>query len=122
MAFFQDPPHLGNQYDDDRALRSYLARALPAEVLRAVEPSLCDMGELAGGHLFRLQQADRLNEPRLTQWDPWGRRIDHIELTALWKEAARIACEHGVVATAYERAHGAFSRIHQMALAYLFDV
>ncbi|AUX35097.1 MULTISPECIES: acyl-CoA dehydrogenase family protein [Sorangium] len=121
MAFYQDPPSLGNQYDDDRVLRSYLARVLPREVAASITPSLREMGELSGGRLYRLQLADRENEPELTSWDAWGKRVDRVEVTQLWKEAARIACEHGVVATAYERAHGAFSRVHQFALAYLFD-
>jgi alkylation response protein AidB-like acyl-CoA dehydrogenase len=120
MSFRQAPPELGNQYADDRALRSYLRRTLPPEVLREVEPSLEVMGELAGGELYRMQLADRLNEPTLTQWDAWGERIDRIEVTPLWRVAERIAAEHGVVATAYERRHGRFSRIQQCALAYLF--
>jgi alkylation response protein AidB-like acyl-CoA dehydrogenase len=121
MAFFQDAPRLANQYDDDRVLKSYLQRSLPAEVLAAVEPELREMGELAGGELSELQRADRLNEPRLVQWDGWGRRVDRIELTAVWQRAARIAAEKGLVATAYERRHGAASRLVQMALVYLFD-
>ena len=119
MSFTQSPPQLGNQYDGDRALRTLLARLLPAEVLREVEPSLREMGRLSA-ELYPAQLADRLSEPTLTQWDAWGNRIDRIELTPLWREAERIAAEHGVVATAYERAHGRFSRIHQFALAYLF--
>lgn len=121
MAFFQDPPALGNQYDDDRVLRSYLSRALPPDLREAITPSLREMGELAGGRLYRMQLEDRLNEPTLTQWDPWGRRVDAIELTPLWREAARLACEHGVVAAAYDRAHGPWARVHQFALVYLFD-
>ena len=113
MSFLQTAPALGNQYDDDRALRSLLARLLPPEVLAAV-------GALAGGALYRFQLADRLNEPRLTQYDAWGARIDEIELTPLWREAERLAALRGIVATAYERAHGRFSRLHQFALAYLF--
>jgi acyl-CoA dehydrogenase len=120
MSFTQTPPALGNQYDDDRVLRSYLARALPADVLREIEPELREMGRLSGGPLYDLQLADRLNEPRLTQWSAWGERIDQIELTPLWREAERIAAEHGIVAAAYERRHGALSRTHQFALAYLF--
>jgi acyl-CoA dehydrogenase len=119
-AFTQTPPTLGNQYDDDRVLRSYLRRTLPADVLREVEPGLREMGRLSGGALYQMQLADRLNEPRLTQWSAWGERIDHIELTPLWREAERIAAEHGIVATAYEQRHGALSRTHQFALAYLF--
>ena len=120
VPFEQAPPTLGNQYDDDRVLRSYLARVCPADVLSEIEPSLRELGRLAGGELYQLQLADRLNEPRLTQWDAWGNRVDKIELTPLWQLAERIAVEHGVLATAYERKHGALSRVHQCALAYLF--
>jgi alkylation response protein AidB-like acyl-CoA dehydrogenase len=120
MTFQQAPPTLGNQYEDDRVLRSYLARVFPEDVLAEIEPSLIEMGRLAGAELYQLQLADRLNEPKLTQWDAWGNRVDQIELTPLWKLAERIAVEHGVVATAYERKHGSLSRVHQCALAYLF--
>jgi alkylation response protein AidB-like acyl-CoA dehydrogenase len=89
-------------------------------MFREIEGSLAEMGRLAGADLYQLQLTDRLNEPRLTQWDAWGNRIDHIELTPLWRVAERIAAEHGVVATAYEQKHGSLSRVHQCALAYLF--
>ena len=120
MPFNQPSPTLGNQYWDDRVLRSYLARSLPPEVLKSVEPSLVELGDFAGGLLYEMQLADRLNEPSLTQWSAWGERIDRIEVSPLWRTAERIAAEHGLVATAYERAHGRFSRVHQCALAYLF--
>ncbi|MCM3902955.1 MAG: acyl-CoA dehydrogenase family protein [Pyrinomonadaceae bacterium] len=119
MSFQQSPPSLGNQYKDDRVLRSYLARVLPETMLREIEPSLMELGRLAGGHLYQMQLADRLNEPTLTQWDAWGNRIDHVEVTPLWREAERIAVEYGLVATAYEQRHGSLSRVHQCALAYL---
>lgn len=120
MPFQQQPPALGNQYEDDRVLQSYLIRILPPEVLREIAPTLTELGRLAGGELYQMQLADRLNEPALTQWDAWGNRIDRIEVTPLWRAAERIAAEHGIVATAYEQKHGRFSRVHQCALAYLF--
>src|SRR5882762_10031515 len=120
MSFQQSPPTLGNQYEDDRVLRSYLARVLPETMLREIEPSLREMGRLAGGDLYRMQLTDRLNEPTLTQWDAWGSRIDLVEVTRLWHEAERIAVDYGLVATAYEQRHGSLSRVHQCALAYLF--
>ena len=97
--FVQVPPHLGNQYRDDRVLRSYLTRELPEGMLAEIEPELEEMGERAGGDLYRLMLEDRLNEPRLTRWSPWGERVDEIELTPLWRQAARIAAESGLVAT-----------------------
>jgi acyl-CoA dehydrogenase len=120
MPFIQPAPALGNQYDDDRVLRSLLRRLIPDDILRAIEPELRELGELSGGELYAMQLADRLNEPRLTRWSPWGQRIDEIELTPLWLRAERIAAERGIVAAAYERPHGPLSRIHQFALAYLF--
>lgn len=119
-SFIQSPPVLGNQYDEDRPLRSLLRRKLPEETLRDIEPSLQEMGELSGGELYTLQLDDRPNEPTLRQWDAWGQRVDEISLSPLWQTARSIACEKGVVATAYEGKHGRFSRLHQFALAYLF--
>jgi alkylation response protein AidB-like acyl-CoA dehydrogenase len=120
MPFNQPAPQLGNQYTDDRVLRSYLARVLPAGMLATVEKELADLGEIAGGELYRLQLADRLNEPVHTPWDAWGNRIDHIEVSPLWKRAERLAAEKGLIATAYERRNGRHSRIHQFALVHLF--
>ncbi|WP_457654559.1 acyl-CoA dehydrogenase family protein [Rhodocaloribacter sp.] len=120
MTFLQTPPALGNQYDDDRVLRSYLRRVLPEEMLREIERELREMGRLAGGEWYALQMADRPNEPVLTQWDAWGERVDRVTVTRVWERAEREAVARGVVATAYERRHGAFSRPHQFALAYLF--
>jgi alkylation response protein AidB-like acyl-CoA dehydrogenase len=114
------PPRLRNQYEDDQVLRSYLRRVLPSQVLTEIEPSLFALGRLSGAELYEFQVADRLNEPRLVQWDAWGNRLDHIEVTQVWQVARRLAAEFGIVATAYEQKHGSLSRIHQCALAYLF--
>jgi alkylation response protein AidB-like acyl-CoA dehydrogenase len=89
-------------------------------MLSEIEPSLRKLGRLAGGELYQMQLADRLNEPKLTPWDAWGNRVDTVEVTPLWREAERIAVEYGLVATAYEQRHGSLSRVHQCALAYLF--
>ncbi len=119
MAFFQAPPRLGNQYDDDPLLREWLDRNLPGEARRATEGELRELGERAGGELYQLQLADRLNEPVLTPYDAWGNRIDQIDVSPLWKVAERIAAEHGLVATAYESVFGEHARAVQFALNYV---
>ena len=101
--FQQQPPTLANQYADDRVLCSFLHRALPPTVLAQVAPELLTMGDRAGGELYRLQLADRCNEPTLTQWDAWGERVDHIALSPLWQRAAHLAAEYGLVALPYEQ-------------------
>jgi alkylation response protein AidB-like acyl-CoA dehydrogenase len=119
-SFHQAPPTLSNQYDDDALLRGYLKHALPPDVLAAIEPELREMGEIAV-ELAALAQETRVEEPRLVPWSPWGERIDHIELTQVWKKAEPIAARHGVVAAAYDPRFGKYARVHQFALAYLYS-
>jgi alkylation response protein AidB-like acyl-CoA dehydrogenase len=118
--FTQSPPELGNQYRDDPLLAGWLQRTLPVEVLGELAPELDDLGGVAGGPLYRLQLADRVNEPRLLQWDAWGNRSDTVEVTPLWREAERLTLRHGLVATAYEGRFGRYARIAQFAKIYLF--
>ena len=118
--FTQAAPELGNQYRDDPLLAGWLRRTVPANVLQPLEAELDELGALAGGDLYRMQLADRLNEPKLTQWDAWGNRVDTLEVTPLWREAERLTVKHGIVATAYEQALGRHARIAQFAKVYLF--
>jgi len=118
--FNQPPPRLGNQFDEDRVLRSVLARRFGGAVPAPALERLREMGSLAGGELYEMQLADRLNEPRLTRYDAWGNRLDEIELSPLWVRAERLAAEFGLVATGYENEHGPLARTLQFALVHLF--
>ena len=119
MPFIQQAPRLPQPYHADPALKALLRRALAPEVLAEIEPSLAEMGDIAL-RMHDLSLADRLNEPRHVPYDPWGNRVDRIEVTRLWQEAERVAAERGLVALAAERPHGALSRLHQFALVHLF--
>jgi acyl-CoA dehydrogenase len=119
MAFFQHPPQLGNQYDDDPLIRDYLARLLPADMLAAVEGELRELGALSGERFYRLQMEDAKNEPRHIPWDAWGHRVDRIEVSPLWREAQVLSAERGLVAIAYEGKYGGLARVYQFALNYL---
>ena len=118
--FFQDGPQLGNQYDDDGLLRSWLRWRLPPATLAAIEPELRRMGERAVTDLPPMAEDAEANPPRHVPYDPSGRRIDDVVVAPGWRALDRVSAEAGIVATAYERRHGARSRVHQMALLYLF--
>ncbi|HSS01475.1 MAG TPA: acyl-CoA dehydrogenase family protein [Kofleriaceae bacterium] len=113
MAFFQEPPRLGNQFDDDPMLVSWIARFCPevAGELRAI-------GDVAVEYHAK-QLADRNHEPVLTQWDAWGHRIDKIEVSPLWREAQGLAARVGMVAAGYDRRFGAHARTHQFAIVHV---
>jgi len=118
--FFQEPPRLENAYEADPLLRELLARALGADAA-VLAPELRELGALAVGPLLAQQHAERRLEPELVAWDPWGRRVDRIALTPLWREAAALAARHGLVAAAYERRLGGRSRLHQFAMVHLLE-
>ncbi|HEX7699136.1 MAG TPA: acyl-CoA dehydrogenase family protein, partial [Kofleriaceae bacterium] len=113
MAFFQEPPRLGNQFDDDAQLASWIARFIPeaASELRM-------LGDLTV-EMYGKQLLDRENEPELIQWDAWGNRIDRIEVSPLWKEAQVLAAKHGMVAAGYEPRYGVHSRTHQFSIIHV---
>lgn len=119
--FYQSPPRLGNQYLDDRVLRSYLRRVLPAAMHAEVEPELIRLGERVAGEILALGEAAEGAPPRHVPYDPWGRRVDRIETSEAWRALERISAEEGLVAIGYERAHGAWSRVDQFARLYLFS-
>jgi alkylation response protein AidB-like acyl-CoA dehydrogenase len=120
MAFFQEPPRLESAFATDRAFRAVLRRLLPAHVFDDVAPSLARMGELAAGPLYTSALASRLDEPRHVPFDAWGQRVDLVEPSAAWNDLAGLAATEGLIGTAYERRHGAHSRVHQFALVFLF--
>ena len=119
QPFVQPEPRPRHGFRDDWLVRSFVRHRLPPEVATALEPELDELGTRAAGPLWDFQRADRLNEPRLTSFDAWGNRIDHIELTPLWHAAERLAVHYGLTAHAGERRHGSWSRVHQFLLVHL---
>jgi alkylation response protein AidB-like acyl-CoA dehydrogenase len=116
----QDPPVAGDPYRTDAALRAALERVLPREVWRDVAPGLERLGARVVHELEPLAAAAEREPPRHVPFDPWGRRVDRIEVSSAWRALHAIAAEEGIVASAYERRHGAWSRLEQCARLYLY--
>lgn len=120
MTFFQEPPTLTNTFRSDTVLREHLERLLPAEVLAEATPELDAMGEAAAGELTRLGAEAEAEPPRLVQFDPWGRRVDRIEVSPAWEELVAAQARAGLVAVAYDGRLGAHGRVLQHALLHLY--
>jgi putative acyl-CoA dehydrogenase len=118
--FIQPGPEIKNPYLTDWLLRDYLEFALPAEMNKEIGPGLERLGSRAAGDLLELSQTADRTPPTLVNFDSWGGRIDEIQVSPAWQAIERAAADEGIVATAYERKHGAHSRVHQFARLYLF--
>lgn len=119
-GFIQTGPHLDNPCVSDDALSQWLESRLPARCRNDWLPGLRSLGELSVTEMPVLAaQAERL-PPEHVPYDAWGRRVDEIRVSDAWRRLEAIAAEQGVVATAYERADGAWSRVHQFLRLYLY--
>ncbi|XDV17151.1 hypothetical protein PO909_016550 [Leuciscus waleckii] len=116
-TFFQQRPLLTNPFTQDALLRAYLQRHLP---VRGVQEELMRFGERVVCEVEALGRQCELNPPALQRYDPWGRRLDRILTCDAWAHLRRISAHEGLVAAAYERTYGEWSRVFQMSKMYLF--
>ncbi|MBX2989391.1 MAG: acyl-CoA dehydrogenase family protein [Bdellovibrionaceae bacterium] len=120
MEFYQVAPSLSNRFESDPLLRDSLQKLLPPEVWAKIQPHLRHVGELAVTDWLEWSADAERNIPQHVPFDPWGRRLDEIRMAEGWKKLEAAAATEGIVASAYERQHGEFSRVYQAALLYLF--
>ncbi|MEO7803528.1 MAG: acyl-CoA dehydrogenase, partial [Actinomycetota bacterium] len=118
--FIQDAPRRTNRFRTDLALRHTIERLLPSDVFAAAEPLLDEMGERTVDELPLLERAAELNPPRHVPYDPWGTRIDQIEVDPAWTRLIEIGIESGLVAIPYEMSFGQSSRVLQFGLQHIF--
>lgn len=118
--FKQTGPELSESYSHDPYLPALIKRWASEASFPEMAQQLQHMGDIATRELYPLQLNDRLNEPLLTQYSPWGERIDQIDVSPLWHRAAVIAAETGLVGIPYEGNYKEQDRLLQFALVYLF--
>ncbi len=119
--FYQEGPNLTNTFRSDELLQSFLKSVLPLEAQKKALPHLDKLGERAVSDLWRWAADAEGHPPVHIPFDPWGRRVDNIQVSEGWKNLEKAASEEGIVATAYDREFGSYSRVYQMALLYLYS-
>lgn len=118
--FTQKEPQLGNQYLEDGPLLRALRRTVPREVLTDIEKDLTAFGERVAVEIEPVGRECERHPPKLTHQNAWGERVQELWTCEAWKQQRKIAAEEGIVATAYERKHGEWSRLHQLVKLYLY--
>ncbi|KAG0213516.1 hypothetical protein BGX28_004152 [Mortierella sp. GBA30] len=121
VGFKQDVPEVQNTFLEDPVMASVLERLLPSRVLQEITPDLVHISDWANSEGAALLDRMEDDQPRLRQYDSWCRRVDELLVTEAWKKQKDIAAREGVVAIAYERKYGQYSRIYQMAKLMLWS-
>lgn len=119
--FYQEGPGLKNTFESDEVLQKFLNKMLPEDCRKVALPHLRHLGQRAVTDMLAWAAEAEAQQPQHIAFDPWGRRIDEIKTSQGWKELEKVAAEEGIVATAYERKYGPYSRVYQMALLYLYS-
>lgn len=117
-CFFQERPVLKNPFLEDALLRSYIRRHLPQETVIA---DLCAFGMRVADEVDVWGRDCEVSPPQLVQYDPWGRRVDHIHTSAAWKQMKELSAREGLVSIGYERHYGEWTRVYQMSKLFLFS-
>lgn len=118
--FIQNSPQLNNEYTDDEFLQDYLLAYLPKEVMTEIQPDLEKFGGRVATELIEYANACENNPPKLVSYNAWGKRVDDIQVAPEWEKLEAVAAEEGLVAIAYERKYGEYSRLYQFAKLYLY--
>lgn len=118
--FIQPGPALGNPFASDPLLQAYLRWRLPPDLQESLAPGLLAFGRRVQEEVGDLGREAESHPPRHVPFGPWGDRVDQIEVSGAWRRLQDISAEEGLVALAYERAEGPFSRLHQFSRLYMF--
>lgn len=113
-GFFQEPPPISNQLQDDIALQRALHLFLPDTVREQVTPEILAFGDrVITKPVFDLVADAEKNLPYLKTWDSWGRRRDELITSEGWRKLSAIGIQEGMVSIGYENRHLQFSRAYQ---------
>ena len=110
-GFFQDPPIILNQLDDDIALQRSLKLFLPNTLRDEVIPELEAFGQkvLSKAVMTLIADAEH-NLPYLKTFSAWGKRQDELITSEGWRKLSAIGIEEGMVAIGHENEYGQYSR------------
>ena len=110
-GFFQTPPIILNQLEDDIALQRSLRLFLSDPIRDGVTPELHAFGDrvLSEPVMTLVADAER-NLPYLKPFTAWGKRQDELITSEGWRKLSTIGIKEGMVGIGYENQYGQYSR------------
>ncbi|KAK5164205.1 uncharacterized protein LTR77_009899 [Saxophila tyrrhenica] len=110
-GFFQTPPVILNQLEDDVALQRSLSLFLPKSIRDEIVPELHTFGDKVLSKPVMTLMADaEHNLPYVKPFTAWGKRQDELITSEGWRGLSAIGIEEGMVSIGYENQYAQYSR------------
>ncbi|KXL46314.1 hypothetical protein M433DRAFT_67568 [Acidomyces richmondensis BFW] len=123
-GFFQPPPQLRNQFEDDFILRNIFDFYIPHDspAYKSISNELQSFGHaVIQPHIFQLIADAEKHPPTVSTHSTFGVPRTVLHTSHGWQELQRIGIREGIVAIPYEAANSYFSRIHQFLKYHLWS-
>lgn len=118
--FFQSPPEFKNPFLQDELLQNVLKRFLTSDQYKKVEKDLTRFGARLCDDILKMSIDVEENPPKLISFDPWGRRLDHIQTAKGWSELDQVSAQEQLISLGYQRPYQHLSRLVQFSKIFLF--
>ena len=120
MTFYQSSPVIPHPFQSDTLLQKILRWGIPESERASIESDISRFGDDILSKIEKLACQAEAIAPIHIPFDPWGKRIDHLELSSAWQELQTMAAREGLISIGYSGERGPTSRLHQFAKIYLF--
>lgn len=125
MSFFQAEPEVTHPYHSDTELQQIL-NWLIADISNGedhknnIKNDLIRFGDDILSHIDNWGKKAEAQPPQHIPYSPWGKRIDHIEVSEEWKSLDALSAKEGLIQLGYDSNNRESGRIHQFLKLYLF--
>lgn len=120
MAFIQEDFTYQDLFSENTYLQDVVSHYAPQQYQKNISDDLAKFSKRVCSDVLAMSQKAEREEPVWVPYDPWGKKIDDILMSDGWLDLHRVSAEEGIVATAYERKSGEYSRFHQLLKLMLF--
>ena len=120
MTFQQEDFVYQDLYAENSFLEDVVNYSVGFRFREEVKKDLAQFSKQAAGPVLKMMWQAEKNQPKLIQYDHWGKRIDQLDVDSAWDDLHAVAACEGMVAIGYERASGCFSRVHQFLKLMIF--
>lgn len=107
-------------YSENDYLRTVLSYFCDPENFPVISNDIAAFSKKAATEILELMWQAERNPPKHIPFDPWGKRIDRIEMDRAWNRLHAVAAREGLIALPYEQNATVNSRLHQFFKLMIF--